>query len=145
MRAAPFAGLLGLLLFSAVPVAGEAQVAVFDVPFRDRAPRVVEDAVRTVAVGESDPRITRLSARRLSARRRGEARARAAIHRWADEVLAEARASAMTAAAIHRVIDEGAVLVGRRPLVAGEMVVVVEVPFARFRDAPPVPGAPWAR
>ncbi|MBW2462331.1 MAG: hypothetical protein JRH11_11850, partial [Deltaproteobacteria bacterium] len=119
MRAAPFAGLLGLALLSAVPVAAQTQVAAFDVPFRDRAPRVVEDVVRTVAVGESDPRITRLSARRLSARRRGEARARAAIHRWADQVLAEARASAMTAAAIHRVIDEGAVLVGRRPLVAG--------------------------
>lgn len=127
-----------------MPAEGVAQVAVFDVPFQDQGPDLVGTVVRASAVGEPDPRITRLSARRLSARRRGEGRARASIHRWADDALAAARASAMTADAVHRAIDEAAVVVGRRPLVAGETVVVVDMPLEDLRRAARVPGAPWA-
>ncbi len=96
-----------------------------------------------VVVGTPDPRIDRLSAQRLSSRRRGEARGRDLLHRFVDEHLASASAPARVAVAAHRAVDAHARTAGLRPLVAGGTVVVIELPLARLRRA--APGIRWSR
>jgi len=133
---------VGLL---AAPSTSLSQVLPFDVPLEEHAPRIVGSSVRVVVVGTPDPRITRLSAQRLSSRRRGEARARQVVHRWVDDALSRAQTSARVASLAHAAVDAHATVVGRRPLAAGGTVVVLEVPLARLRAAAPLSGVPWAR
>ncbi len=125
----------------ASPAPGLAQVLGFDVPLFERAPHVERGELRVVVVGTPDPRIERLGARRLSSRRRGEARGRALMHRFVDDRLAAASASAAVAARAHRVVDRQARVVGRRPLASGETVVVLELSLSRLRRA--APGVQW--
>lgn len=124
---------------SAVPTA--------ELPWTDRTPRFSReaDAVRCAAVGAPDARLGRLSAVELRARYEGERRARAAIHRWADDAMADAKVMPWTAADVHRVVDEGTRVVGVRPMVDGGAVVMVEVAGEGLRGAASFEGAPWLR
>lgn len=138
-------GLLVLFALVAAPAFAQDVPRQLDLPWTDVAPAVREDAVRAAAVGAPDERIGRFDPRRASARRAGRARAVAAIHAWADDVLAARRADPRRAEAAHAAIDAHARVSAVRPLVDGAAVVIVEVPLAALRDACPIEGAPWTR
>ena len=144
------AGRLG----AALAVAGVVAVALptravppSEMPWADTGPRYLaeQDVVRSAAVGAPDPRLGRLSAVELRARYEGERRARAAIHRWVDDAMAEARVMPWSASGVHRAIEGEASVAGIRPMVDGGAVVLVEVPAEALRAAADVEGAPWQR
>lgn len=134
---------LAALLSATAPASA---VPPFEVPWTDRAPRVEPEvgAVRVAALGAPDERLGRFSAAKRSARHAAEERARDALHRWADEALARARACPWMADRVHAVINEAMVVVGIRPLVDGSAVVLVDVPVTVLRDAATLDGVPWA-
>jgi len=107
------------------------------VGFADRPPAVdrERDVLFTDAVGLPDTRIERWDARRVEARRRAAARARAALHAFVDAALARAAATPRVAATVHAALDEAVVEVGRRPLTDGGAVVRLAVPLGVLRDA----------
>lgn len=113
-------------------------------PWSEAPPEVRGEEIVAVAIGEADARFGRLSARRAASRRAAEARARAAIHRWADDALAAIAASPRTAARVHRAIDAGARARGIRPLADGSAVVEVVLPVAALREVAAARGLPWA-
>lgn len=102
-------------------------------------------AVVTVALGVADERRGPLAAQRLWARRDAEARARAALHAWADAAIAQASLDASTVAALHRAIDEHAEVTATRARVDGSACVEVVVPLRRLAaSTPAVRGLPWS-
>lgn len=119
-----------------------AQPALAELPWGDEAPTVAGDVLRVAALGQPDHRIHAWGARRLSARRRGEARAREALHRWADDALAEAGAAPHVAQAVHALVDEASVA-AVRPLADGSAVVVLAIPRGQLRSVAPLEGLPW--
>ena len=120
-----------------------AQPAEMRLPFGDVAPARHGEVLSAAALGVPDERVGRFAARRASARVAGRRRALAALHAFADDALAAARATAMEAAAVHAAIDAGARVAGVRPLVDGGAVVVVEVPVSALRAACARGGLPW--
>lgn len=118
-----------------------------EVPWSDSEPRYLPEAdvVRAAALGAPDPRLGRLSAVKLRARREGERRARAAVHRWADDAMAEARVLPWIADDVHAIIEERSRVAGLRPLVDGGAVVLVELQGDALRSAARFEGAPWDR
>jgi hypothetical protein len=118
-------------------VAQDIGATVLDVPLSEAQARVVDGSLRVIVVGTPDPRVMRLSAQRLSSRRRGEARGRAVIHHFVDQALSRAQTAASSAARAHAAVDAHASVVGRRPLAAGGTVVVVELEMSRLRQAAP--------
>ncbi len=112
------------------------------VPWGDKAPVLDGDVLRVAALGQPDHRIHAWGARRLSARHRAEARARATLHRWVDDALADAGAAPHLAQAVHALVD-GAVVTAVRPLADGSAVVVLTVPRHQLRAAAPLEGVPW--
>ena len=115
----------------------------FELPWTDRGPVVRDGFIEASAVGLPHPRIDRWSARRLSARRRGEARAKERIHRWLDDRLAAAMALPMVAERAHALVDQKAEVTGVRALADGAAVVQVALAKAHLRREVPLPGAPW--
>lgn len=116
----------------------------FEMPWQDVAPAVHGDRIVAAAVGEGDPRLGHLSARRAASRRAGEAAARAALHRWADDALAAIHAAPRVATRTHRAIDEHARVDRIRPLSDGSAVVQVTLEVSALRDAAPMPRLPWS-
>lgn len=112
------------------------------VPWGDFAPTIVGEEVQVAALGQPDHRIHAWNARRRSARVRAEDRARAALHRWADDALARAGASPLVAQAVHSILDEASVR-AVRPLADGSAVVVLSVSRARLRLVASLEGLPW--
>jgi len=126
------------------PGVAYAQVpAELDAPWSDVAPRIDGERVIAAAVGMPDERLGRLAARRSGARRAGEERARAMVHRWADDALAQVAASPTIAAAVHRAIDDAATVSRVRPLSDGGAVIEIEIPLAALRAAASLRGLPW--
>lgn len=117
-----------------------------DAPWTDVAPAIDAAGARVIAaaIGAPDERLGRLAARRDSARRAGEARARASLHRWADDALASIAASPRIATSVHRAIDERAAITRVRALSDGGAVIELAVPLAALRAAAPQGGLPWA-
>ncbi len=114
-----------------------------EVPWVD-VPAARDGAViRSAAVGVADARIGRFSARRASARTEARRRALEALHAWADDALAAARADPREATAVHAAIERDAAVAGVRPLVDGGAVVVVEVGVEGLRRACALEGLPW--
>lgn len=140
---AVFIGLAAILLAASTGAADT--VPLFDVPLMDRAPEVLpkERVVRTAAVGAHDPRLSTLSAQRMHAREVAHRRALSALHAWADAALGATRACPREAARVHRALDGAARVVGRRPLLDGNAVVLVDVPLEALRQAAPAGGLPW--
>ncbi len=101
------------------------------------------DRVSATAVGASLASDGPLAASRLAARRRGEARARQLIHRWADDALAAAQATPAQAQATHAAIDRSCVVTGTRPRADGSATVEVACPLRALRTAFDSPRAPW--
>jgi hypothetical protein len=99
--------------------------------------------VIVTAIGSSLPSDGPLAASRLAARRRGEARARQLIHRWADDALAAAQATPSEAQATHTAIDRSCVVVATRPLADGSATLRVACPLAALRAAFDSPRVPW--
>ncbi len=130
---------------SAVSLA-HALVPPFDVPWTERSPAydAERDIVACVALGTPDPRLLRLAAARVSGRRRGEARAREALHAYVDDALARVRARPDVAARVHAALDDAARVVGVRGRADGGAMVVVEVDARRLRSAARLRGVPWA-
>jgi hypothetical protein len=112
----------------------------------DRAPEVdaSRNAVVTVALGVADERRGPLTARRLWARRDAETRARAALHAWADGVIARSSLDGATIAAVHRAIDEHASVTATRARIDGSACVEVVVALRDLAAATPsARGLPW--
>jgi len=100
-------------------------------PWGDVAPRVVGEHVEVAALGLVDARIGSWPARRASARRRGEERARASFAAWLDE---RVRNQSPSVAARAQAVAREALVVDRvRPLADGAAVVVMRVQLARLR------------
>jgi hypothetical protein len=147
--AAALAALAAMPVLAAVPAVTRAQASglphELDAPWADVAPHADRDRVLAAALGLPDERLGRLSARRASARRSAEDRARRAIHAWADAALAAVRASPSTATAVHRAIDERARVARVRALSDGGAVVEIEVGWDALRAAAPgAAGLPWS-
>lgn len=137
----PFAPLIALLALASPAVAQAPAVPTLPtLPWGDTAPTVVEGEVRVAALGTPDPRVGRWSAERLSARRRGEARAKERLHRWVDAQLGRVAASPRAATVAHRAVDRHAEVRAVRPLVDASAVVLVGLPAERLPD---VEGVPW--
>ena len=127
-------------------VAAQSLPAAFEVPWTDVAPAIdANDRVVAAGLGLPDERLGRLSARRAAARSRGEERAEAAIHAWADDALARVSASPTIAAEVHRVIGARAEVTRVRALADGGAVVEVAVPLAALREVVNERGLPWSR
>lgn len=102
-------------------------------PWTDVAPRIVGEHVEVAALGLVDARIGSWPARRASARRRGEERARASFATWLDE---RVRNQSPSVAARAQTMAREALVVDRvRPLADGAAVVVMRVELARLRAA----------
>lgn len=102
-----------------------------ELPWGDVAPRVVGEHVEVAALGLVDARIGSWPARRASARRRGEERARASFAAWLDE---RVRNQSPSVAARAQAVAREALTVDRvRPLADGAAVVVMRVELARLR------------
>jgi hypothetical protein len=102
-----------------------------DLPWGDVAPRVVGEHVEVAALGLVDARIGSWPARRASARRRGEERARASFAAWLDERVRNQSPS--VAARAQAVARESLVVDRVRPLADGAAVVVMRVELVRLR------------
>lgn len=108
-----------------------AAVRAQELPWGDVAPRVVGEHVEVAALGLVDARIGSWPARRASARRRGEERARASFAAWLDE---RVRNQSPSVAARAQAVAREALTVDRvRPLADGAAVVVMRVELARLR------------
>jgi hypothetical protein len=104
-----------------------------ELPWGDVAPHVVGDHVEVAALGLVDARIGSWPARRASARRRGEERARATFATWLDE---RVRNQSPSVAARAQTVAREALIVDRvRPLADGAAVVVMRVELAQLRAA----------
>ncbi|MCU0674486.1 MAG: hypothetical protein MUE69_17060 [Myxococcota bacterium] len=102
-----------------------------ELPWGDVAPRVIGEHVEVVALGLVDARIGSWPARRASARRRGEERARASFAAWLDE---RVRNQSPSVAARAQAVARDVLIVDRvRPLADGAAVVVMRVELARLR------------
>jgi hypothetical protein len=143
-----------LISFLVVQAAGwslpaRAQGAVphaMDAPWVDVPPAIdPRGFVVSAALGIADERLGRLSARQTDARRRGEERARRALHAWADDALAGVRASAAVAAGVHRAIDAHASITRVRGLSDGNAIVEIAVPLAILREVASLGGLPWSQ
>lgn len=142
---------LALALTCALPTHVLAQDAgapgAMALPWQDVAPHVDagRGAVVTVALGVADDRRGPLSAQRLWARRDAEARARAALHAWADAAIARATLDPSVIAALHRAIDEHAEVGATRARVDGSACVEVIVPLRDLAASTPgARGLPWS-
>ncbi|MEM9067507.1 MAG: hypothetical protein AAGE52_03345 [Myxococcota bacterium] len=111
-------------------------------PWGDQAPSVTAEDVRCASLGQPDYRIDDWNARRLSARRHGESRARARLHRYVDDALARTQATPPIAQAVHRLVERASVT-GVRPLADGSAVVVIAIPRSALRRAADLEGVPW--
>lgn len=111
----------------------------------ERAPSVVDDAVFAASLGIAHEDDGPLAAARLAARRRGEARAREALHRWADDALSEAGAGPRDAQAVHDAIDRSTAVSRVRARADGSALVEVRCPLQALRDAFDAPQCPWRR
>jgi hypothetical protein len=100
-------------------------------PWGDVAPRVIGEHVEVAALGLVDARIGSWPARRASARRRGEERARASFAAWLDERVRNQSPS--VAARAQAVARESLVVDRVRPLADGAAVVVMRVELVRLR------------
>lgn len=108
-----------------------AAVRAQELPWGDVAPRVVGEHVEVAALGLVDARVGSWPARRASARRRGEERARASFAAWLDE---RVRNQSPSVAARAQAVAREALTVDRvRPLADGAAVVVMRVELARLR------------
>ena len=108
-------------------------------PWEDRAPHVASTHVECAALGTADHRVDAWTARKISARRRGEQRAKRMLHRWVDDALARLGAPPHIAQRAHRAV-EGARVLDTRPLADGSAVVVVGVERSELPD---FRGVPW--
>ncbi|MCB9612290.1 MAG: hypothetical protein H6722_07540 [Sandaracinus sp.] len=126
------AALIGVVLVASVSlVAAQENDARSALPWGDVAPRIEGDRVRVAALGLVDERIGSWPARRASARRRGEERARALLATWLDGHLrGESPSVAARAQAAAR--DAGEV-VAVRALADGSAVVVMKVELSQLR------------
>lgn len=111
--------------------------------FVEVAPAIESGRVVVTAIGASLPSDGPLAAARLAARRRGEARARQLIHRWADDALAQAQATPSQAQATHAAIDRASVVIATRPLADGSATLQVACPLEALRTAFDSPRVPW--
>lgn len=100
-------------------------------PWGDVAPRVVGEHVELAALGLVDPRIGSWPARRASARRRAEERARVAFADWLDARLRGTSPSVATRA--HAAAREALAVVAIRPLADGAAVVVMRAELSALR------------
>ncbi|UJR87063.1 hypothetical protein [Sandaracinus amylolyticus] len=134
-----------LMVGASASAAAQSLPAAFEAPWSDVAPAIADDRVVAAGLGLPDERLGRLSARRAAARSRGEERAKAAIHAWADDALARVSAAPTVAAEVHRVIDARAEVTRVRALADGGAVVEVAVPLAALREVSSERGLPWSR
>ncbi len=113
----------------------------------DVAPHVdvARAAVVTIALGVADERRGPLAAQRLWARREAEARARAALHAWADATITRSTLDATAIAAMHAAIDAHATTTATRARVDGSACVEVIVPLHDLAASTPgARGLPWS-
>lgn len=119
------------VLLTLLTLSTAAGVEAQDLPWGDVAPRVVGEHVEVAALGLVDARIGSWPARRASARRRGEERARASFAAWLDE---RVRNQSPSVAARAQAVAREALVVDRvRPLADGAAVVVMRLELARLR------------
>jgi hypothetical protein len=111
----------------------------------ERAPSIADDAVFAASLGVAHDDDGPLAAARLAARRRGEARAREALHRWADDALSEVGAGPRDAQAVHDAIDRATTVSRVRARADGSALVEVRCPLRALRDAFDAPRCPWRR
>lgn len=122
---------LVVLTLAVLMLAGSATAQ--ELPWTDVAPRIVGEHVEVAALGLVDARIGSWPARRASARRRGEERARASFATWLDE---RVRNQSPSVAARAQAIAREALVVDRvRPLADGAAVVVMRVELVQLRAA----------
>ena len=132
------AAVIGLVVASASY--GRAQT----LPYADTELRVDGGTLTVARSATPAERIGRLAARRLSARRRAEQRAREALHRWVDDALAQVRAWPVVATAVHGVVAGAGVQVQARPLVDGSAVAVLRLELTKLRAVTgELRGLPW--
>jgi hypothetical protein len=126
-RACSVLSVLALVISLGRPVSAQ------ELPWGDVAPRIVGEHVEVAALGLVDARIGSWPARRASARRRGEERARATFATWLDE---RVRNQSPSVAARAQTVAREALIVDRvRPLADGAAVVVMRVELAQLRAA----------
>lgn len=121
--------------------------SIVPVPFVEEAPHVdaASHAVIAVGLGVADERRGPLPARRLSARRDAEARARAALHGWVDQAIAPRALPMSTIAALHAAVDHDTVVTGTRARVDGSATVAVSLPLASLAAVTTgTRGLPWS-
>jgi hypothetical protein len=125
----------------------DAVPSAMQLPWNDVAPHVdaTRGAVVTIALGVADERRGPLAAQRLWARREAEARARSALHAWADAAIARASLDATAIAAMHAAIDAHASVVATRARVDGSACVEVALPLRELAATTgSARGLPWS-
>jgi len=126
------------LLFAAPATAQQAPL-----PWQDAEVAVEAEALVVHRLGRPDPRIGDWSARRLSARRRGKARALEALHRYVDDALARVHAAPTVARRVHRLVDREAEVAALRPLADGAAILRVTLARSALRSVASREGLPW--
>ena len=111
-------------------------------PWKEEAPRVEGDEIICAALGTADYRIDSWTARRLSARRRGQQRAKQMLHRWIDDALARVGASPLNAQAVHQLVVRARIR-SVRPLVDGSAIVEITMARSALREIMSAEGLPW--
>lgn len=104
---------------------------------------IAGEQVLAVAIGAAHDDDGPLSAARLAARRRGEARAVAALQRWADDALASVAAGPREAQAVHDAIAARSSVSRVRARADGSAIVEVSCPLSALREAFDHPRLPW--
>ncbi|MEM9864857.1 MAG: hypothetical protein AAF938_24865, partial [Myxococcota bacterium] len=122
-----------------------AHAQVCALPWASRPAAVCGDAIVAFAHSGGDPRITRFSARRASARRLARESGQRSLRAFVDEALAGVLAQPDQAAAVHRVVERELREGRARALVEGGVVLELKVPRAGLRAAwPAAPTSlPW--
>jgi len=115
-----------------------------DQPVRLRKTGAHTQALEAAASGLADTR-GKIAGQVVRARTVAGQRARAALHRYVDRVLAASGASAAIAERVHEAVTASAEVVAERQLSDGSIVQVVRVPLSVLDRAWPAARGHWQR